>query len=447
MPTRDLAAGWQLALDLGRPAAPVLWELVQAERADVGRRLVVLAAAVLAGGSLEDERLFAFLAQQKPMLEERTLAGLLLALGPRRSRAVPELWSRLLGPSRSPEMLLAISARLAAARFPEIEAGAPPLVGEDPGLAAATAFAGLPVPASIASRWWQLRDPPRHAELFWRGAMLGAARKAGAGIQMDGLRDRAIEVQQLPGDANALARAAAVHYRARRRDLRADGARFDHDLLRAAVFDLASAEALQSWLAPMPLPRDEEPHRLAVAYALSRPVGTVIADREHWAREPRIHKHVAVALAWRLLAAQPAEADLPVVPGLAEWNLVRWAAGAEVDRTATCDDSVLQMAMQLAVDDRLPRRALRQALEETLWRWGSHPGRTAYEQERLLVRDLLLSGSRPGGGKYLAHVRPDQRYSPTGLDRNDGFFTVAVALFDFLARPRGPMPPEHSLSG
>lgn len=425
----------------------MLWELVQAERADVARRLVVLAAAVLAGSSLEDERLFAFLAQQKPMLEERTLAGLLLALGPRRSRAVPEFWPRLLGPSKSPEVLLAISARLAAARFPDVEGGAPPLVGEDPGLAAATAFAGLPVPATVSARWWQLRDPPRHAELFWRGAMLGAARRAGAGGQQDGLRDRAIEVQQLSGDANALARAAAVHYRARRRELRAEGVRFDHDLLRAAVFDLASAEALQPWLGPVPQPRDEEPHRLAVAYALSRPVAGVVADLEHWTREPRIHKHVAVALAWRLLGAEPAHASLPAVPGLAEWNLVRWAAGSEVDRTATCDDPILQMALQLAVDDRLPRRALRQALEETLWRWGSHPGLAAYEQERLLVRDLLLSGSRAGGGKYLAHVRPDQRYSPTGLDRNDGFFTVAVALFDFLWRPRSPMPPEHSLSG
>ena len=68
-PTRDLEAGWQLASDLGRPAVPLLWDMLADQKAMVERRLIVLAAAVLAGGPIEDERLFEWLEQPKPMLE------------------------------------------------------------------------------------------------------------------------------------------------------------------------------------------------------------------------------------------------------------------------------------------------------------------------------------------------------------------------------------------
>ena len=95
VPTRDLAAGWQLASDLGRPAVPLAWEMMQAERSNVVRRLAMLAAAMMAGGTNEDERLFAWLDQQRPMLEERVLTAMLLALGPRRARTIPGFWTKL----------------------------------------------------------------------------------------------------------------------------------------------------------------------------------------------------------------------------------------------------------------------------------------------------------------------------------------------------------------
>jgi hypothetical protein len=34
---------------------------------------------------------------------------------------------------------------------------------------------------------------------------------------------------------------------------------------------------------------------------------------------------------------------------------------------------------------------------------------------------------------------------PSGLDRNDGFFDVAVPVYEFLVRPRAPMPAEARL--
>jgi hypothetical protein len=317
VPTRDLAVGWQLALDLGRPAVPLLWEMLKAERSDVGKRLRLLVAAVLAGGTHEDERLFEWLAAQKPMLEERTLTALLLALGPARSRPIPDYWSRLLGGGKETQQVLAIAARLAAVRFPESETGAPPVTEDDPGVVAATAFARLPLPSQTDARWWNLRAPDRHAELVWRGGMLGAARKpARADGALDGWLARAGEVMALPGDANAAARAAAVWLRAASHDLRADAPLRDVELLQIASADLGTATILERWLGPLPQPRDENPQRLAVAYALSRKPETVLAERTSWLAEPKVARHVALALAWSLAgAAEPEPVDV-VVPDL-----------------------------------------------------------------------------------------------------------------------------------
>jgi hypothetical protein len=202
--------------------------------------------------------------------------------------------------------------------------------------------------------------------------------------------------------------------------------------------------ALNSWLGAVALPRDEAPHRLAVAYALVRPVEEVIAARAVWSSDERIREHIAVALAWRLGQLEQVPMVEPL-PAVAAWQIVQWLGGGQIDRPDFGTDPVLRSTLPLLAEGRLARRALRQTLEETLWRWGSHPGLAVWEQERRLVRDLLLAGSNRGGGKYQPHAPPDQRYFPTGLDRNDEFFTIAVALYDFLQQPRLPMPPELRL--
>lgn len=98
--------------------APLLWEQLAAEKSNVESRLIVLAAAALASGLGEDEALLRWLDQPKPMFEERALAAMLLALGPDRARSVGNVTGRCLGPARSPEVLLQVAVRLAAARFP-----------------------------------------------------------------------------------------------------------------------------------------------------------------------------------------------------------------------------------------------------------------------------------------------------------------------------------------
>ncbi len=445
VPTRDLAAGWRLCADLGQPAAPLLWELLAEERSNVGRRLALLAGAVLAGGPNEDERLFTFLSLPRPMLEERCLAMMLVALGPQRTRVMPEFWSKSLGPAKTPEQLMAIVVRLAAARFPGTELDAPTLGDGDPGVAAAAAFAGLPVPSSIAAPLWNLKTPSRHAELFWRGAFLGASRGGVALAAAEGLRERAREVAAMPGASFAAARAAATVLRGRLHDHRADGSRFDAELLELAAAETTNARALRSQLSATPSPLVDEPQRLAVAYVLSRTVAEVVAEREAWLANAKINRHIAVALAWRL-AGDAAAAPLGVrLPELPEWYLARWAAGDEVGEPPPLQDEQLAMGARLAAAGRLPAAAAKRLFEETLWRWGSHPGLGVWEQERLLLRDVLLVGSHPGGGKYVPQVRPELRYRPAGLGPDDVFYDVAVALFDFLSTPRAPVPAEYQL--
>jgi hypothetical protein len=378
------------------------------------------------------------------MLEERTMADFLIALGPRRARAMPDLWARCLGPQKPPQQVLAIAARLAAARFPGSDVGAPVLVDDNPGLAAATAYAGLPVPASISGGLWNLKTPANHAELFWRGALLAGAHQAtDAQPAPDALLRQARDVTRLVGDHHADARAAAALCLARSHQVRQEGARPPWRQLQLLASEIDSASELQSWLPAVPMP--EEPPRLAVAYVLSRDPSVVIAERDAWGADKRIRRHVAVALAWRLLGDErpaPVEATLPAVP---EWFFVRWASGAPAARDGAIEDATLEAAAGLAASQRLPRAAARRVLEEALWRWGSHPGLGLLENDRLLVRDLLLVGSNVGGGQYVPHVPYVERYRPAGIGSENAFFDIAVAAYDFLSRPRLPLPPEYRL--
>jgi len=442
--TRDYSSGFSLAADVGRPAVPMLWQMLLAEKSNVARRNALLAAAMLAGGAGEDERLFDWLGQQQTIKEERTMAAFAIALGAPRTRPVPDFWTRSLGPTKSPEQILAIAVRLAAARIPGSEKGAPTLTSSEPGLAAATAFAGLPVSKSIWSRRWNLRDPGRHSGLFWRGALLdGARRDDDARPIASDLLERAREVSKLAGDQYAAAREAAALLRVRRGDIRCVGARPPFALLRLMAIDVASATAVRPWLRPLPQPLDEEPQRLAVSYVLSRQPSDVIADRSAWGGDARINGHVAITLAWRLLAVEQPQIPDVALASVPEWFFVRWAAGHRAT-PERCKDPALTAMAKLASDGRLPRAAAQKALEEALWRWGSHPGLGLYEAERLLARDLLLVGSHQGS-KYVDHIRFEHRYRPTGITGDSKFFDIAVALYDFVRKPRLPLPPQYRL--
>jgi hypothetical protein len=376
------------------------------------------------------------------MLEERVLAAMVLALGPRRARPVPGLWATCQGPTKEPDQLLAVAIRLAAARFPGTAAEAPTTFSDDPGVAAAAAFAGLPISLQVTARL--LRQDGGHATLFWRGALLGEAWRFAADGTPPTHLDFATELLARRDDRLEHVRGAAILLRARAQRLDATGPPPDWRLLQLAASPLVDQPALRLWLGPVRQPRDDQPERLAVAYALLHPVDAIVAARDAWANDPRIRRPLALALSLRLAGGSSQRIDVEV-PDLPEWAFVRWASGGAFGNAASFGDARLDALAQLIAAGRASPAAARATLEATLWRWRCHPGIGIWEQERLLVRDLLLGGSNPGGGRYLASVRRDQRYFPTGLDRGDPFFDVAVELYEFLAVPRPPVPSEYRL--
>ena len=461
--TVDLAAGWSLARNLGRPVVPMLWGMFDEERSNVRPRVVLLIAAVLAGGPAADDRLFALLDRHKPMIHERTMAAMLLALGPRRDRPVAGLWARLIGPNTEPEPLLELASRLACARYPEAAKSAQIMYEGDPGIVAAAVFGGFQVsPQRLRSLW---RSPVRYSELYYRGALLGASRR----LQCDGIRPassalaHAEELLGRSGSKLAAAQAAAMLLLARAGALDPSSERPDWMMLQLCASQPASEQVLRKWLTAKPLARDEQPARIAVGYALLQPIEKVIREHALWSADKRISGHVAVALAFRLAAGSVAAAPAPDrsrrpvgsqrvgpanvdpiklrLPEVPEFRFAAWASGGDFGKGPPLRDRQLQRLGDLIIDGRASRTVVRRTLEEALWRWGSHPGLAQWREERLLIRDLLLAGSKPGL-KYASHLRPTQRYFATGLDKSDSFYSVAVKLYEFLGEPIAPIPVE-----
>ena len=420
----------------------MLWELLDAERSNVDRRLAVLVAALVAGGPGADERLFEFLGRGRAMLPERTMAALWIALGPKRARGLPDVRGRVLGPNKEPEELLAIAARLAAARFGGGREGVSTLDSDDPGLLAAAVFAEMPVARTCAEREW--RSEHRDAALYRRAAFLSDRYRVDRANSSPRLLDRARSALLQRGIGGASERDAAVLLLAAAGELDLQQSGLDWRQLRIVANQSASAELLRARLQPTPLARDPEPSRLGTAFALRMPVDQVLSSRATWGDDERIRAPIAVALAARL-CAEPRRSALDLeLAGVPEWAFVRWASGGRFRMEGVPADARLAELAKVVADGRVSRSAAREALELALWRWGSHPGLAAWELERQLIRDLLLVGSRTGG-RYAPGVAPHLRYFPAGLDRDDTFFDVAVALYEFTGRRSGPIPVAHRL--
>lgn len=439
---RDLEVGWALAQDIGRPVAPLLWDQARREGSNVDKRLALLIAALLAGGVSGDERLFDFMSQQKPLLQERTMASLWIALGPRRNRPRPDVVKRLFGPNKEPEDLLALAVWLAAARFPGSGSDVAQVSTSDPGLLGGAAFAGIPVARTVTQRHW--RREHRHSDLFVRGALLGQGRRLSQEGEAPGLVEHASRFLREDSGAAADVRAAALLLLARSGRLDTEIGQLGWQDLQLAASQRASSATLAARLRGAPMARDPEPGRLAAAYGLWVPVSRIVSESADWASDARVRGHIAVALAARICAAESVDPIGVVTPAFPEWTLVRWVSGAPDVAAEMPADPRLASLFKLALQGRASRRAVGKELEETLWRWGSHPGIGPWEQERAFVRDLLLVGSR-GGGRYQPEVVTHLRYSPTGLDRDDTFFDLAVGLFEFTGRRRDAMPDEYRL--
>ncbi len=466
-PIDRYALGWQRSQDMGALIAPLLFEMRSVEKADDRRRMVLMCAAVIACGMVVDEQALAAIdpAQQNDPL----LACFLIALGPLQEHELPKFWERVRGRRAELNELQAILVLLAAARVPAVAStpvakeiakeimqlsrsiGAGEL--QSPGIVAAMLAAGLPVPESVQKPYLAFDSPPRFAELVWRGLMLGSLRLPAA-VPEALVVSQAKEILKLSSDSYALAKnaAALVLCRAISVPVSKSTPRPPWQLLQLFAAEPQSALLLGTWLNAKPSPLDEQPARLAVEYALSRPLATVIAERSLWGQEPAVQGHVALALAWRLLGEAkvvPIEASLPSLP---EWSFVQWASGAKKfdlkplsGLPAGGVESLNQMLQML---DRVPPAVLREALQDALWRLGSHPGLGLFEAQRFLLRDLVLTGSL-AGAKYQQHIPMHERYLPSGGLGSSGtsasFFDVGVEVFDFLMTPRLPLPSECRL--
>jgi hypothetical protein len=437
----NLAEGWELASSLGNNVAPVLWKLREEQGPNLRQRVQVLAGAVLAGGPDRDRNLFDTWRAEaaRPQFEERLMGLLLFALGPRREQPVPDFWKSL----RNYEVL-AVAGYTAAERLPEMPPGAPAVNGHEPGILAAALLARAAEAEAAGATF--LADPKvPHSHLIWRGLFLGYAlqrTRAPEAVLEHAARQFADESAPLP------VRQAAALLLARSERVQDGGARPTWELLQCLASTPAAAQKLQRWLLPEPGASDEDPRRLAVEYAFGHGVNDVITDMPRWLAEPkdpvtRKDPRVGLALALALRLLDVREPVPPIEPSaLPElWFAARLAG--KTPAVPTIGDPQLQQAATLLAADRLPRAVLRTVLEEALWRQGSHPGLCLQEARLLLIRDLLLTGTNAGSkyGKGFA----DRRYYAKDSKPEREVYEVAVELFEYLNRPRLPLPPELRL--
>lgn len=422
----DLVPGWNAAAALGPAATPILWRLLDGV-ATGESRFALLAAIQAAGGVGEDDRFLRWIEAPGRTARDRLFVAFLLASGGDRPAPRPDLLLRLRGANDLADLL----GSLAAARFPGVE-GLPPAAANadsDLGRAAAALFAG-----------GALREAPprgtRHEALFWRGALLGAARRR----QGEALRERALALRQERGEGFEGVRQAANWLLAGLSDPTVAAARLDDESLAILVGDRAMRARLAPSIESARAARAEPLPVLAVAHALECPLDVAVATREAWATGPGGGAAV-LALAFRLLVR--AEASTPALPAwsaVPEWAVARAAAGGGESAFPGLADAKLAHAATAFASGRLPPSAFADAIELAVWRAGAHPGAVARRLERDFLRDLVLAGSQEGGGKYQPHVPPAQRYFCPGLGRDEPWFRVAIAFHEWNHVPRGAVP-------
>lgn len=444
--TRDLQQGFSLAAGLGPVAAPALWAMHAAEKSNMHRRAAALCAACIAEGPSGIDRTVSILDDRSP-LHDRLCVALMAALGPVQQRTRKDFWPRILGRNqKEPEPLLLVAALLASSRWSGAGADCPQglLRTTNPGIVAAAVYAGAPVPEPVLAPFFR-REPPAHASLVHRASLLVPLLRREP--IAEGLQQQALAFLQAPREENAPLRELAALVLSHAGVPPVEGEpRPDWQRLCALAADPRSAAALAAWLPPSPQPLDEPGWpQLAVAYAFSRSVDTILAERAQWHMAPAFRRHVAVTLALRL-CAEAAPQPIPLrLEGLPEWEFVRWASGVqELDVRALPEDPELARGLVLCAEARIDKGALRGLLEETLWRWGSHPGRLLYRAQGLLVRDLLLAGSLPGQ-RYPVGLPDHQRYLPAGLGNENAFFRVGVEAYEFMKAKAPPIPAECRL--
>lgn len=400
-----------------------LWSLLNEAVKDEARWRLA-AAIVAAGGVAEDANLLRWSAAAGRSARDRAFVAFLLALGP--ARLVGEAQG-VFDSLRSPSDFAMAVAACAAARFPRSHSfeGA---TSNDVGVAAALAYAG----AAATLRATPPVRSDRREPLWWRGTLLRAAHAGASGI----VRERALALR-FGGDVEDVGlRAAAWRCAAMAGDATSDGERPEPFTLEALAADAGTRSRFRAWFDGVVAPRYEHPERLAVAQMLAATPSEVVSAAARWRGDATAERHVALAVAWRIAGGE----SLDIAGGEdAAWAPVAVARRSSVAVDAVTDES-LRAALQLRLVGRLGDEPFRAALEDGLWRWGSHPALAVWRLERLFVRDLVLAGSQAGAGMYQPHVPPEQRFLLEGIGASDPWFRAAVAANEFFEPATMPMP-------
>ncbi len=438
----------QQAHTIGPSAAAAISQLHGARpRAERGRLIGALAAALGAGN---EDRLVEAVSESNSTTQERLMALLAIALGPRCRTSLPGLaaWR-----DERPPAAERVALCLALSRC-----GEPPAVDwfgtglrQDPGVLAAALIAGVRPPAAVLERWTAVEDAEvdeRHW-LVWRG-LLAAPAAAGLASWQAAVGRRALATA---ADSAADLRAAAAAWVARNPsalDTRPQAA-----LLRVIAGSAAGRARAQELGALVAVPSSrfelELRRALAVQFALAAPLPALQVAAVEWRQAPELSGDVCLALALRCLirAADRAAIGALCIGGPLDRVEEAWWVSVIVGAATSSEPPaglppVLAATAALALEGRAGEESIGRQLELELWQRGTHPGRALYAVHAVLVRDLLVTGSIYVE-KRLGRVRSFD-YLPPGLERGDR--TLFEPLYEFFEwrADLGLVPAEYALA-
>lgn len=439
----DWAEGFELALGMGESVAPPLSYKLSVER-NQELRLLWIAAYGLASRS--PQKLYARL---KLKGAERSLAMFVLAIGP--TQVEGEAWVRkVLDPAS--DTTAAIATCLALARFQNRTYGVPRrlLISQDPGELGSALFTNPCVsPETLAQQLAPLRSRTQRLDLVWRGYYLATARTAAEKKVLPNRRIAALEAITSQ-DSNVRKAAALLLARSDAGQRLTQRVMEGLDDETTMVLGLSPSLRRQLLTAgripPEPSPtqsRDEIRRRQVVLFACSAPVPMLHKAVERWPKTcADLMDEICLALAFRLSKKEGERAAL--VGTLNKLGLVderrgvlseagiwlRLAQHLDVSATTRSPGARLSRPLQLALRGAMPDAVRAKAVENILWKRGSHPGLSALELQRDFVFDLLLAHAAAGGQR--------QPYVPKGvLATGNDFLVVMSRLFQFI-RTREP---------
>jgi len=435
---------------VGPAATPLLWAQLRREAKPKRRLFWVGAFAAAAGGSAHRRLLQAawFKSAKK---HEQLIALLALSLG---SASGVDAAAVFRLASDSPSDAVRLAASIAISHASEEFTPPPNWLGNagsrDPGMCAGAVLSSGVIGRAAAERWLDTGEiPAPRAQLVWRALLL--TRQPGTiGDAM--CLELAKQALSWDSELSGPLRSAASERVARALDpaswiLGEPGP----ELLLALGRSAAGRDKLLQlgWLESVPSQRIDARTRgqLAVVFALAASQRQIEAAAPRWRSDDELAPAACLGLAWRALSDPDGLSDGTWLDALDTTPQAAWVRLALGDRPRLDPQQRPPRragALDLAIAGRLPRSAMKVAVERELWRRHTHPGLAGYECWVALYRDLLLSGSQYARSQ---DARPDDYpYLPSDLRAgNREFFEVACEFLSWVVSDAAEVPARFAL--